>query len=187
MRELLYLVPFRLRKLKQQLTMPKIFFPLLILFITVNAFSQKASQYDNILLSTPNDFRKAEPQVMLAADYVYSIPVEKDNINRNNAITFISKWMRGTPDFSFVMDETLTKITINDRDLIGVYFVCLVKYGLEKGKGVDRDELKLNSYILFANYCENPANNCKPKGEILKMIEAKKNNKLKEYLDSKLK
>jgi len=167
--------------------MPKIFFPLLILFITVNAFSQKASQYDNILLSTPNDFRKAEPQVMLAADYVYSIPVEKDNINRNNAITFISKWMRGTPDFSFVMDETLTKITINDRDLIGVYFVCLVKYGLEKGKGVDRDELKLNSYILFANYCENPANNCKPKGEILKMIEAKKNNKLKEYLDSKLK
>jgi hypothetical protein len=52
---------------------------------------------------------------------------------------------------------------------------------------VDRDELKLNSYRMLAIYCENPANNYKPRGEMKKMIDAKNQNKLKEYLDSMVK
>ncbi len=163
----------------------KIHLSFLLFILVFSAFAQNSSKYDNILLTTANECRKAEPQVMLASDYVYSTPIDKKNFNRTNAISFIMKWMSGTSDFSFILDETIKKVTYNDKDLVGVYIACLAKYALEKGKGVDREDLKLNSYLMLAKYCEDPANNYKPRGEIKKLIEAKNQGKLKEYLETK--
>lgn len=162
-------------------------FILLSLLVSIVANSQNTSQYDNILLNNATDYRKAEPQVVLASDYVYSTPIDKENVNRTNAISFIIKWMSGTSDFSFTMDEATYKIANSDKEVLGVYFSCLVKYALSKGKGVDREDLKYNSFVLLANYCENPENNYKPRGEIKKLIEAKNQGKLREFLDSKKK
>ena len=165
----------------------KTLFSFILITLALNTYSQKVSPYDNIQLHTASDFRKAEPHVILASELVLSLPIEKENINRNNAISFIMKWMSGTSDYSFMMDETLVKVTGNDRDLIGVYCACISKYAIEKGKGYDRDSLKLNAYILLARYCENPNNKYKVRGEIKKLIDAKNENKVKEYLDSKQK
>lgn len=165
----------------------KIFLLILFPLLAFNTFSQNVSQYDYIPLRTAVDYRKAEPQVVLASDYVYSTPIDKDNQNRKNAMSFIVKWMSGTSDYSFIIDETILKITNNDNDVLGVYFACITKYALEKGKGVDRDELKYNSFLLLATYCENPDHNYKPRGEIKKLIDAKNQGKLKEYLESKKK
>ncbi len=159
----------------------------LLLLAAVCTQAQGIKQYDNILLNSANDYRKAEPQVILASDYVYSTSIDKKDQNRENAISFIMKWMQGTADYSFVMDETMKQICGSDKDLLGVFVACTVKYALSKGKGVDRDELRFNTYLLLARYCENPANNFKPHGEIKKLIEAKNQNKLKEYLASKRK
>jgi len=88
---------------------------ILILCSALNTFSQNVSQYDNILLTNAKEYRKAEPQVVLASDYVYSTPMDKENLNRNNAIAFIIKWMVGTSDFPFVRDEAIYKITNSDK------------------------------------------------------------------------
>ena len=165
----------------------KTLFPILFLLVALNAFSQKTSQYDNIPLNTAADFRKAEPQVILAADYAYSSPIDKENTNRLNAITFVMQWMKGTSDYSFGMDETISKISNGDREIYGIYFICLAKYALSKGKGVDREDAKYNAYVMMADYCENPVNNFKMRGEVKKMAEAKKQGQLKEFLDSKKK
>jgi len=159
----------------------------LIALLSASIFSQNVSQYSNIPLTTAAEYRRAEPQVSLAADYVYSTPIDKDNIHRTEAITFITKWMGGTSDYSFTPDKTSSAVTGNDRDLLGIYYTCLAKYALAKGKTVDREELKYNSYLLLATYLENPNNNYKIRGEIRKLIDAKNQNKLKEYLDSKQK
>lgn len=167
------------------MTCIKTIFSIFFLCVAFSVFSQNTSQYDNIPLSSASNYRKAEPQVMLAADYVYSTPIDKDNINRKNAISFIMKWMAGTSDYSFGMDVTINKIANGDNEILSLYFVCLAKYALAKGKGVDREDLKLNAYMLLATYCENPNNKYKPRSEVKKMIEAKNQNKLKEFLDSK--
>lgn len=160
---------------------------ILLCSITFSAFSQTTSKYDNILLNSAATYRKAEPEVILAADYVYSTPIDKDNTARKNAVSFIMKWMAGTSDYSFGMDETIKKIAGNDNDLLGMYFVCLAKYALSKGINVDRETLKYNAYVVLVNFCENPENNCKQSREVKKMIEAKNQNTLQEYLDSKQK
>jgi hypothetical protein len=163
------------------------FLSILFCFVALNSFSQNTSQYDNIPLNTAADFRKAEPQVILAADYAYTSPIDKENINRKNAISFVMKWMYGTSDYSFGMDETIIKVSNSENEILGIYFTCLAKYALSKGKGVDREEAKYNAYVMMAEYCENPANNFRMRGEIKKMVEAKKQGKLKEFLDSKKK
>jgi hypothetical protein len=155
--------------------------------VALTAFSQNTSQYENIPLNTATEYRRAEPQVILASDYVYSTPIDKEDINRKNSITFIMKWMQGTSDYAFGMDETIRKVAYGDSEVLGLYFVCLAKYALSKGKSVDREELKYNAYVLLAKYCENSGNNYKPKGEMKKFLEAYNQNKLKEYLDSKTK
>lgn len=165
----------------------KTLFSILFCLAALNGFSQKASQYDNIPLNTAADFRKAEPQVILASDYVYSTPIDKENINRKNAISFVMKWMAGTSDYSFGMDETITKISNGESEILGIYFTSLAKYALSKGKGTDREELKYNAYLMMATYCENPANNFRMRGEVKKMVDAKNQGKLKEFLDSKQK
>lgn len=165
----------------------KILFSILFLSIVFGVSSQSTSQYDNIPLNSAAAYRKAEPQVILASDYVYSTPIDKENVNRTQAISFVMKWMAGTSDYSFGMDETITKISNGDNEILGIYFISLAKYALSKGKGVDRDELKYNAYVMLAAYCENPANNFRMRGEVKKMIDAKKQGKLKEFLDSKQK
>lgn len=165
----------------------KTLFSILFFCVTLSLFSQNTSQYDNILLNTAADYRKAEPQVILASDYVYSSPIDKENTNRSNAISFIMKWMKGTSDYSFGMDETISKISNNDYEILGIYFTCLAKYALSKGKGADREDMKYNAYLMMATYCENPDNSFRIRGEVKKMIDAKNQGKLKEFLDSKQK
>jgi len=157
------------------------------MLLTLGLAAQGLMQYDNIPLKTANDCRKAEPQVMLAADYVYSSSIDKKDKNREGAIGFIMRWMNGTGDYSFVRDETVMRVCCNEKELIGIYMACTAKYALSKGKAVDREDLKINSFLLLAKYCENPANNCKPHGELKKLIEAKNRNQLKEFLEPKQK
>ncbi len=163
----------------------KIILSALLIFAALSIFSQNKSQYDNVLLNTANDFKRAEPQVILASDYVYSNPVEKDNAHRESAINFVMKWMQGTPDYSFPLDATLTKIAKGDYDFIGIYIASSAKYALQKGKGVSREDIQYNAYLLALDYCENPLNNYKIKGEIRKLADAKNQDKLREYLESK--
>jgi hypothetical protein len=163
----------------------KNFLPILLLCISLSSFSQGTSQYDNINLNKASDYKKAEPQVMLACDYIYTTPVDKENLNRKNAISFIVRWMQGTSDYPFIIDKTVYTVTNSDNQVLGVYFACLSKYALEKGKGASHDDLKYNSYDLLATYFDNPNNNYVPRGELKKLIDAKKQNKLKEFIDSK--
>jgi len=158
---------------------------IVLLFLAFSSFSQSPSLYDNIILSKPDDYRKAEPYVVLAADYVYASAINKDDIHRSNAISFIMRWVQGTPDFSFSYDETIAKISKSDNEMIGLYVTCLASSALQKGKGADREDIKYNAYLLIAEYCENPLNNYKARGEVKKMIEAKNQGKLKEYLETK--
>ena len=157
----------------------------LLLLLNLSVFSQNFSQFENMQLNTAADYRRIEPQVALACDLILSTPVEQKNKNRLDAIRFMYTWMSGTSDYSFVPDETLKKIISNDREMMCIYSAGLTKYALQKGKGVDRSEMKYNAYLALATYCENPENNLKPFGEIKKLIEAKKQNKVQEFLDKK--
>ena len=146
-------------------------------------YAQSLPNIDLVPLDHANDYKKAEPFVLQSVTYILSIPYKKDNAEVNKSLQFISKWMRGTPDFSFVIDGTAAKITKNNNELLVIYLASMVKYSLENRTAAKDPKLvKLNSMSLMLDYCQNTNNNIKMNKQLLKLAEAREKGELEQYL-----
>jgi hypothetical protein len=155
---------------------------LLLLFSFTNSFSQALPNFDEIKLDQGVDYKAAEPSAVQAASYILSTPFEKNDLNRLKSLQFIIKWMSGTPDYSFTLDDVVNKIKGND-DLLGIYMACMTKYCLEnKESAKDQKLVKLNSIKLLLAYCENENNKMKMTKQLKKLSEANKKGELEKEL-----
>ena len=147
--------------------------------------AQTLPNFDIIKMEQPADFKNAVPFVLQTATYLLSAPIDKENKDRLKSLQFISKWMTGTTDYSFRLDEEVRKITKGDNDLLGIYMAAMTKFSLEnKEASKDPKQVKLNSLILLLNYCEKKENNIRMNKSLKKLSDARKNNQLEQALDS---
>ena len=120
---------------------------------------------------------------MECANYVLSVPVEDENSNRLITLQTIIKWMSGTPDYQFEIDESITNLFKKNDSVLGLYMASMTKFVLEnRDKTGDKNEVKYNTYSILLDYCDNPVNKVKMTKELQKAIDKKKDGKLKEYL-----
>lgn len=155
----------------------------LLLCYCNNCISQTLPNFDEIKLELAADYKTAEPAVLQSAGYILSVPFEKNDLNRLKSLQLIIKWMTGTPDYSFTLDNVATKIAKGNDDLIGLYMVCMTKYCLENSSTAkDQKAVKLNSIKLLLAYCENENNKMKMTKQLKKMSEANKNGELEKEL-----
>ena len=157
----------------------------ILLFLTANnVFSQSLPKYDEIKLETKEDFNDAANNASLqASNYLLSTPMDSKSIDRLKSLQFIIKWMSGTPDFSFTLDEQATKFAKNNDDLLGLYMAAMTKYVLEnKTESKNQNKIKLNAVKLIIQYSKDTKNNVKINKELKKAIEADENGKLEDYL-----
>jgi hypothetical protein len=136
--------------------------------------AQTVPNFDLIKLEKAPDYKAAEPFVLQTANYLLSTPFKKDNTDRLNSLRFISKWMYGTTDYSFVFTDVAAKIGKDNNDILALYMAALAKYTLEnKAASKDSKVAKLNALILLLNYCENKDNNIRMSKTIKKIIRGK--------------
>ena len=147
--------------------------------------AQDYTKLGEIALEDKSDYQKNESLVLECANYILNSQyhlLDKD-LNHTNAQLFIIKWMGGTPDYMFSIDETVGKATKSSANLLAVYLAASVKYVLEnKEMASNENEVKYNSILLFLDYCKDATKNVKVNGEIKKMIKANEENTLREYL-----
>jgi alkaline phosphatase len=109
--------------------------------------------------------------------------MEKNNINRLKSLRFIIRWMTGTPNYSFALDEQATKFAKKNDDLLGLYMAGMTKYALEnKADAKDPNKVKLNTVRLILRYVKEEKNNVKLNSELKKAIEAEEKGELPAYL-----
>jgi hypothetical protein len=158
---------------------------LIFLFLNVtNVFSQNLPNYDEIKLESKEDFNEAANNAALqASNYLLSTPMESNNINRLKSIQFVIRWMTGTPDFSFSLDEQATKFAKKNDDMLGLYMAAMTKYVLEnRTDSKNEKKIKLNAVKLIIQYSKDTKNNVNINKELKKAIDADENGKLEEYL-----
>ncbi len=156
---------------------------LLLLFQLNNSFSQTLPNFDGIKLDQGPDYKAAETTATQAATYILSTPFEKDDLSRLKSLQFIIKWMSGTPDYSFAIDDVTGKIIKGNDDLLGIYMACMTKYCLDnKESAKDAKLVKLNSIKLLLAYCENDNNKMKMTKQLKKLSEANKKGDLEKEL-----
>jgi hypothetical protein len=138
--------------------------------------------YSEIKLDAKEDYKLAEPSVIKASNYLLTSKYDKEDLERLYAIEFIMRWMGGTPDFTFELDEKFSKPFLHETDLLGLYMGALAKYAIEhKEQAKDTKKLSLNAVKMVIEYSNKPANNLKQTGELKKMATALKKGELEKY------
>jgi hypothetical protein len=161
----------------------KFFLLALLIFLSGHLTAQSLPKLDLIRLERASDYKAANPFALQTAIYLLSTPFDKENQDRIKGLEFIVKWMSGTPDHSFVIDDVEGKVTKGDPDVLGLYLAALTRYTLEnKEAAKDINNLKLNGVILLLNYCENKNNNFKMTKQLKKLSEARSKGQLEKAL-----
>jgi hypothetical protein len=154
-----------------------------LLFLALSGFSQDFAALANYSFAAKEDYKKAEDKALECATYLIGKPLDQSDPNRLYAVQFLLRWMEGTPDHSFMLDETAVKLSKTNNDLLGVYMAAMVRYAIQNPEQAkDAKATKLNTITSLLTYCENADNKVKLDKELKKMLEAKNKGQLKEYL-----
>lgn len=164
--------------------MKKLSFTLLLSLSTLFCLAQSLPDFSNIKLEKKEDYNDAANKAVLtAANYLFSTPLDKNDINRPICIGYILRWAQGTPDYNFTFDEQATKFTKKSEDLLGLYLAAMSKYVLEnKADAKDQNKIKLNALKMITTYVRDEKNKVKLNSELKKMIEAESKGALEEYI-----
>lgn len=151
-----------------------------------NVIAQDFKKIVEIEYEKKEDYKPHEAEMLLCANYILQHPADKDNVDRLVALQAIIKWMSGTPDYKFSIDESITSLSKKNDDVLGIYMAALTKFVLENpDQSKNQSAIKLNAFTYLLDYCVQSSNKIKRTKEISKAIDAKNNNSLKEYLSIK--
>lgn len=151
--------------------MKKILSLSLFLFVLTNVTAQDFTKIATIKLVTLEDYKKAEPEVSKAANFLYRTPNKPDTRNRAVALAFILKWMEGTDAYTFNIGEDAMKVTRGSQDLLGMYFAGLSKVVLDHpGIKLSDEEIHEKTTEILAQYCDDKNNKLKPNRALKKAM-----------------
>lgn len=138
-------------------------------------WAQDFSSLATIALTDADAYKKAEPKVMECCDYLLSNSVKTEAANRQLAIQFIVKWMEGTPEYSFEIDETVMRLTSGSKELLPLYLAAMTKAALTNAvEPKSKADLKKETINLFVDYCGNPDHGVKANKELKQLIAERK-------------
>lgn len=152
--------------------------------IAFTGFSQSLPDFDAIPLEKKEDFNStANDAALQAAKFLFSTPVEKDNLDRLRCTQYVIKWMSGSPDYHFVLDEKAVRFAKKNTDLLALYMAAMTKFVLEnKSDAEDQDKIKLHAVKMIVDYAKDEKNNVKLNAELKKAIKADENGELAKYV-----
>jgi len=153
----------------------------LTILITVSAsigLAQNFSKLENIPLNDSMDCKNAEPKVLECCNYLLTTPCE-ETLNRLKAVQFIMKWMENTSDYTFTLDKIFLSVSKSNKVLISNLFASMAKTAITETMN---ENFTFKYITIFAEYCENPKYKVKQSAFIKKMIKAKNDNTLAEFI-----
>jgi hypothetical protein len=150
-----------------------------------NLTAQDYSKLDRIVLKDKDDCAENEDLVLECSNYIIGSPINKIDAdeNRIKAIQFVMRWMEATPEYSFMIDESIMEVSSSNPSLLGIILVSMSKYVLEnKDVSDDPNDIKYNAILTFIKYIEDPDNDVTITSNLKDLIKARDENNLKDYL-----
>jgi len=127
--------------------------------------------------------KKTNAEILISANYILEHPIDPLDETRNEAMGTVLFWMYSTPDYIFLIDETIVPLIRNDSEILAIYMVAMAQYVLQNPQHAeDHNEVKLQAFSRLLIYCNNPKNKVKKTKAITQAIYAMQTGWLKEYL-----
>jgi len=151
--------------------MKKIILSIIIGFSAISLFAQDFSELNNIKFKSPEDYKNYQPQILESANYLFSTPFNKKNLNRSIAFQFILKWMEGSPNYTFNIGPEILKITKGNSNLFSMYLVAMSKTVLtDPNKKLSDEQIQKTATQYMVDYTSKTENNLKPSKALKKII-----------------
>jgi len=165
--------------------MRKLFFiSIFLAFASAVGVAQNFSKLESIPLKDSVDCKNAEPKVLECANYLLSTPCVEDR-NSLLAIQFIFEWMSNTKDYTFSIDKLFLSVSKADKskNLMHRFLASMAKTAITENPESCKDEEFIVKYLtVFAGYCENPKYKVPKSSFIKKLVKAKNDNTLAEFI-----
>lgn len=158
-----------------------ILFFLLTLSISYS-YSQELPNLKNIKLNKNSHYKDTEPIVLKVVNYLFETPIDKKNKARTDAGQFLIKWMNGTPEYTFYLEEKETNYFDTDSDLMLMYMAGLTKFTLENKSVKDQKALVLGTMLVTLPYLNNQENKKSWSKDLWQLNEANTKGKLEQFL-----
>ena len=164
--------------------MRKIILFLFLFFSTViYSYAQEFPNLKNIKLNKKSHFKSAEPEVIKLVNYLFETPIDTKNHSRKEAVEFLIKWMNGTPDYVFVLEDKETVYFNTDADLMLIYMASLTKFMLENKSEKNQNAIILGAMKLALTYLNQQENKKKWSALLWQLNDANLHGKLTTFLN----
>jgi hypothetical protein len=158
----------------------KIVFGFVFFWITTSCLGQDLGVWQT---GSTTVQKKTDAEILSRVNYILDHPIDSIDETRNEAMGTVLFWMYSTPDYTFLIDETIVPLIKNDSEILAIYMVAMVQYVLENPQHADdHNEVKFQAFSRLLTYCNNPKNKIKKTKAITQAIYAMQTGWLKEYL-----
>ncbi len=163
--------------------MKPILFLISILFCcqTTKVHGQDYQVPKNYVLKQKDDYPKYEQDVLKTIDWLEQTSWNDQIQKREEAKTFIIKWIEGSPDISIEVNSEIIKLSKNNPELLGSYMYGYTKYAILNKSQFDLIKAKIEGIkALLSKYKFETAH--KKNSEVEKLIKLDAEGKLENWV-----
>jgi hypothetical protein len=158
---------------------------LLIFFLLIisigTGFAQSLPKFDQYKFNKDSDYKLADSAVLQTANFLLSTPIDQNIPVRLKAGQFVMRWMEGTPDYTFSLEQAPTKYLSGNVHLMLLYMTSMAKYALET-RSSDVKAITINGVKTLLAYVNNPVSNVKKDKNLKKLSDANDKGNLEYFL-----
>ncbi|MFI5157279.1 MAG: hypothetical protein ACHQF4_00340 [Sphingobacteriales bacterium] len=159
---------------------------LIIFFLLIasagTSLAQNLPRFDQYKFRKTSDYKLADSAVLQTANFLLSTPINQNIPTRIKAGQFVMRWMEGTPDYTFSLEQNAIKYLSGNVDMMLLYMTSMAKYALEN-KSNDVKVTTINGVKILLAYVNNPANNLKKDKSLKKLSDENDKGNLENFLN----
>jgi len=154
-----------------------------LLLIAQLAFGLSASAQDDdpILMDSPDDFRKLEPDVIKAFNWLMDTPVGTEPETRNALHAFLITWATGTPDITIELKNKILPYMKQSECLV-IFLGGYSVYALEHGGSVEPEDAALYATERVIEFYQANVGALGTNKDVEKFMKLKADGELKAYI-----
>lgn len=162
--------------------MKKLFIFCLLIISIGTCFAQNLPKFDQYNFNQTSDYKLADSAVLQTANFLLSTPSDQNIPIRLKAGQFVMRWMEGTPDYTFSLEQNAIKYLSGNVDLMLLYMTSMAKYALEN-RSNDVKVTTINGVKILLAYINSPVSNVKMDKNLKKLSDANEKGKLEDFLN----
>ena len=155
------------------------------LFIASSAFSQEY-EIPDYTLEAKEDYAKFEKDIIAAAKWLTTVPLNEQPSKRQEVAAFVMKWVNGSRTVNVELNQIILEFEEKNPGMLIIYMATSAKYVLENNYSKDM-RAKHTAALRAMMSVYKSGNGIKKDKKMEKLIKSDEERKLEEWMNKNLK